>query len=247
MKWTEVTVEGLCVLCVLVCKCVRWEKQCSSRVHVHWHHISMNKTVPVSKPCFLLFVCMCNSTMDVYESVCLKKTTKKGLIAWLCRCKTIICTKGAESNYIPNCWPYLPILRVAVFPLLFVSSNSLRLCDSLALGYKHRHTHIQTYTLNLQAAFPGTNATFNKTFIFSNTGIIITQNILCITHTTQVHSPRAVQRCRKLRQWLLVLLVGGGTVFWIMITLVTLSECKIYIVYAQTRRTVPPAKRHRLS
>lgn len=57
-------------------------------------------------------------------------------------------------------------------------------------------------------------------------------------HTlTRVHSPAAVQRCRKLRQWLLVLWVGGGSVFWIMITLVTLSECKNCIKCVRTSET----------
>lgn len=148
MKWTEVTVEGLCVLCALVCKCVRWEKQCSSRVHVHWHHISMNKTAPVSKPCFLLFVCMCNSTMDVYESVCLKKAQRKS--AWLHD------SADAKQSFVQKAQSLITYQTVDLtcpyqewlsFP--FVSSNSLCLCDSLALGYKHRHTHIQMYTLNL--------------------------------------------------------------------------------------------------
>lgn len=57
------------MLCVFLWKCVRWLKQCSPRVHVHWHHISINKAVPGTKPYFL-FVFTCSCSLGVHVCAC---------------------------------------------------------------------------------------------------------------------------------------------------------------------------------
>lgn len=58
--------------CVYLCGCVWGEKsRVPQGVRVRWHHINMNKTVPVSRPGFLLFNYVLAARVCVCERVCL--------------------------------------------------------------------------------------------------------------------------------------------------------------------------------